>query len=464
MLEQAAAATPVSRPLLSRLRVPSTTPSAPQASGSLSATSSTASLAPPPRVSTPDTLISMDADDNASSSGQEADGDGDATEGDETASQNEVSHERRARSDPLASSKSGAGENDDEEAVDRDGDVVMDVVDVDAEERARSVQTPRAAPARPMPSPANEGLQFRDEDVLLSLQLLAYLSKYPHVRSVFHSPSDELSAEEPQVHDHTDCGEGLCQATLRPPTAPHRAPPSTSSPVVPPLPSHSTPTSSPPILSSNVFSLVEAFTHRPPVSDQFTPRHSSEVQYWAGVIMRNACRKDELQGGIRQCANMQCGVWENYPREFAKCRRCRKAKYCSKSCQSKAWQFGHRYWCAKAAPREVGDEGAQGGDEQQVAGGAARRAHRHHHHHEGGARFEEEEDEVIRPPPTGPTARLRAAVRPHGLIEGGRGGVGVAGMGMRVRVGMDEDEVVQEMMGGGVFGDLGGGIDEGRLA
>jgi hypothetical protein len=28
-----------------------------------------------------------------------------------------------------------------------------------------------------------------------------------------------------------------------------------------------------------------------------------EIQYWAGVIMRNACRKDDSRGGIRQCAN-----------------------------------------------------------------------------------------------------------------------------------------------------------------
>ena len=27
-------------------------------------------------------------------------------------------------------------------------------------------------------------------------------------------------------------------------------------------------------------------------------------------------------------------------------RRCRKAKYCGKECQSKAWSMGHRYWCS----------------------------------------------------------------------------------------------------------------------
>ena len=37
---------------------------------------------------------------------------------------------------------------------------------------------------------------------------------------------------------------------------------------------------------------------------------------------------------------------ESYPREFAKCRRCRKAKYCGKECQSTAWSEGHRFWCS----------------------------------------------------------------------------------------------------------------------
>jgi hypothetical protein len=41
-----------------------------------------------------------------------------------------------------------------------------------------------------------------------------------------------------------------------------------------------------------------------------------------------------------------CGKWESFPREFAKCRRCRKAKYCGKECQSTAWSEGHRFWCS----------------------------------------------------------------------------------------------------------------------
>ena len=127
--------------------------------------------------------------------------------------------------------------------------------------------------------PELENVFHREEDVLLCLQLLAYLSKYPHIRDLFNT------------------------AYIK-----------------------------------NVFSVVEKFCHR---------IHPGPIQYWAGVIMRNACRKDETRGGIRRCANMSCGKWESQPREFAKCRRCRKAKYCSKACQSKAWADGHRWWCVE---------------------------------------------------------------------------------------------------------------------
>ncbi|KAF8752611.1 MYND finger [Rhizoctonia solani] len=51
--------------------------------------------------------------------------------------------------------------------------------------------------------------------------------------------------------------------------------------------------------SPNVFSLVERFTFRPSPSETTLPRLPHEIQYWAGVIMRNACRKDDQRGGIR---------------------------------------------------------------------------------------------------------------------------------------------------------------------
>ncbi|KAF9139394.1 hypothetical protein BG015_002049 [Linnemannia schmuckeri] len=128
---------------------------------------------------------------------------------------------------------------------------------------------------------------YREDDILHSLQLLAYLSKYPSLRSSFHTES-----------------------------------------------------------GSNVFAIVEKFTHR--------TMHPLEIQYWAGVIMRNACRKDDTRKGIRQCAYTGCGKWETKPREFAKCRRCRKAKYCSKQCQSKAWNEGHRWWCIEKKAETMG--------------------------------------------------------------------------------------------------------------
>ncbi|KAI9016270.1 hypothetical protein CLU79DRAFT_764177 [Phycomyces nitens] len=131
----------------------------------------------------------------------------------------------------------------------------------------------------------DNGVSPHEDDIVMALQLLAYLTKYSHIRDSFHTCFDR-----------------------------------------------------------NVFSLVEKFTHR---------THPKAIQYWASVIMRNACRKDETQGGIRRCANMSCGKWETGPREFAKCRRCRKAKYCSKSCQSIAWSDGHRWWCSeRQATRE----------------------------------------------------------------------------------------------------------------
>lgn len=161
----------------------------------------------------------------------------------------------------------------------------------------------------------------REEDVLMSLQLLAYVSKYGGLRSYFQQShlvprltigkdldtmdNDENSAT---ADDDVDVdGEYL-------------------------LPN-----------DFNLFPLVEKFTvkyHNTDMQRYF----STDMQYWAGVVMRNLCRKDEERGGIRQCAYYQCGKWEEYTRQFAKCRRCRRTKYCSKECQKSAWAF-HRHWC-----------------------------------------------------------------------------------------------------------------------
>lgn len=167
----------------------------------------------------------------------------------------------------------------------------------------------------------------REEDVLMSLQLLAYVSKYCGLRSYFQKShlvpklkiskdltlldstedralddTENESDDEDLVADYEDDEEYI-------------------------LPN-----------DFNLFPLVEKFTVR---------YHSTDMQYWAGVVMRNLCRKDETRGGIRQCAYYQCGKWEQYTRQFAKCRRCRRTKYCSKECQKSAWAF-HRHWCVAA--------------------------------------------------------------------------------------------------------------------
>jgi hypothetical protein len=154
----------------------------------------------------------------------------------------------------------------------------------------------------------------RDEDVLMSLQLLAYVSKYCNLRSYFQKshlvPRLKIGADI-QLLD----GEMPTNVTEEDPDDEYLLPD-----------------------DFNIFPLVEKFTVR---------HHTSDMQYWAGVVMRNLCRKDDSRGGIRQCAYYKCGKWEEYTRQFAKCRRCRRTKYCSKECQKSAWVY-HRHWCIPA--------------------------------------------------------------------------------------------------------------------
>lgn len=157
-----------------------------------------------------------------------------------------------------------------------------------------------------------------DQDVIWSLRLLAYLSKYPYLRPEFSRSHDVPSLRQNlKFYDaHTAVGSLIgtyepmdedLSDTLR--------------------------------LPFNIFQLVEKFTMR---------IHADESTYWAGVIMRNSCRRHDVKGGVRQCAYLECGKWEEKNKQFAKCRRCRRTKYCSKACQSKAWK-GHRYWCTNTS-------------------------------------------------------------------------------------------------------------------
>ncbi|RKU45916.1 hypothetical protein DL546_001671 [Coniochaeta pulveracea] len=161
----------------------------------------------------------------------------------------------------------------------------------------------------------------REEDVLMSLQLLAYVSKYCNLRKYFqksHLVPRLKIGKEMQLLD------GIDPAALE--TEMEQEEEEYEEEFL--LPN-----------DLNIFPLVEKFTVR---------YHSTDMQYWAGVVMRNLCRKDDTRGGIRQCAYYQCGKWEEYTRQFAKCRRCRRTKYCSKECQKSAWAF-HRHWCIAAS-------------------------------------------------------------------------------------------------------------------
>ncbi|GAA5882963.1 hypothetical protein JCM16303_006763 [Sporobolomyces ruberrimus] len=430
-------------------------------------------LAPPSRVQTPDTILSNDdasltGDDNGSSSGQETE---EITMSISTTAAQE--EEVATRLSVKAEGSMSSNNNGDDDAstttvlapvpVDDNGDVTMSGPSSPVEERSEAeveptssgrdedesqqpreptprstaqttllpapARTPRAADSRgprhprhphhtaaaPSPpiaiespsTPATEPegqLYFRDEDVLLALQLLAYLSKYPHVREVFHCPSSSSAS----TSCDSDCDDSSEEDVLVPTT------------------SHSHFRSLVRPHSVNIFSLVELFTHRPPSDDPFTPRLSNEVQYWACTIMRNACRKDEQRGGIRQCANMNCGKWEQYAREFAKCRRCRRAKYCSKACQSASWGNGHKFWCHKqnsderSTRRRTTDADVAGVDSTGIPTPTnasplppARRRHRR----TGGGDEEDEEDEEDLPP-------IPAAPQTTRPVQGAGGGGG----------------------------------------
>lgn len=168
-----------------------------------------------------------------------------------------------------------------------------------------------------VPPPEVVAAMPRDEDVLMSLQLLAYISKYCGLRSYFqksHLVPRLKIGRELRLLDGQDATPDDVEAEK-----------SEEEYLLP--------------NDFNIFPLVEKFTVR-----LYTP----DMQYWAGVVMRNLCRKDDTRGGIRQCAYYQCGKWEEFTRQFAKCRRCRRTKYCSKECQKSAWAF-HRHWCVSAS-------------------------------------------------------------------------------------------------------------------
>ncbi|KAJ1864770.1 hypothetical protein LPJ73_000194 [Coemansia sp. RSA 2703] len=214
-------------------------------------------------------------------------------------------------------------------------------------------------------------VMYRHDDVVLTLQLLAYLTKTPSQRQLFHE-CPLLSAQMRPIPDPTDSdasrsgfganksggnnagststgggggGSGgiaagyataidLEEAVL----AAQFSAQSNAAAGIPAPRRHKYANEA----TVDVFSIVERFT----VQKAFP----SDMVYWSSIVMRNSCRREETRNNCRQCAYLKCQKWESHPNEFAKCRRCRKAKYCSKYCQSKAWQEGHRNWCTERNP------------------------------------------------------------------------------------------------------------------
>lgn len=173
-----------------------------------------------------------------------------------------------------------------------------------------------------LPQSAHAAVQAatpREDDVIMSLQLLAYVSKYCNLRTYFQNshlvPALEIGANLRLLDQDAEAAQIEAEAAKHAATEEYLLPD-----------------------DYNIFPLVEKFTVR---------HHSTDMQYWAGVVMRNLCRKDDSRGGIRQCAYYKCGKWEQFTRQFAKCRRCRRTKYCSKECQKQAWVY-HRHWCQVA--------------------------------------------------------------------------------------------------------------------
>ncbi|KAL8785514.1 MAG: hypothetical protein Q9213_003340 [Squamulea squamosa] len=172
--------------------------------------------------------------------------------------------------------------------------------------------------------PGIQAAMPRDEDVLMSLQLLAYVSKYCSLRTYFQEshlvpklkidPKLKIAQTAHGLDEKAVGGASKANSDLE-----------QEEYLLPD--------------DYNIFPLVEKFTVR---------HHSQDMRHWAGVVMRNLCRKDDSRGGIRQCAYYRCGKWEQWTRQFAKCRRCRRTKYCSKECQKNAWVY-HRHWCVVAS-------------------------------------------------------------------------------------------------------------------
>ncbi|KAI8867556.1 hypothetical protein GQ42DRAFT_114552, partial [Ramicandelaber brevisporus] len=87
----------------------------------------------------------------------------------------------------------------------------------------------------------------------------------------------------------------------------------------------------------NIFAIVEQFTQ---------PSRGEAMNEKALIVMHNLVRHDN-DSVPRRCVNFKCLKQEDKEQGFTlmRCKRCRKARYCSRNCQTDAWRDGHRFWC-----------------------------------------------------------------------------------------------------------------------
>ncbi|KAI4139677.1 MAG: hypothetical protein L6R39_006168 [Caloplaca ligustica] len=139
--------------------------------------------------------------------------------------------------------------------------------------------------------PAIQAAMPRDEDVLMSLQLLAYVSKYCTLRSYFQEshlvPKLKIDPKLKTSQSSQVSNETAAAGTNKPSADEEEEEEYL-------LPD-----------DFNIFPLVEKFTVR---------HHSQDMRHWAGVVMRNLCRKDDSRGGIRQCAGARNTAAKNVRR------------------------------------------------------------------------------------------------------------------------------------------------------
>ncbi|KAK5698686.1 hypothetical protein LTR97_006334 [Elasticomyces elasticus] len=161
----------------------------------------------------------------------------------------------------------------------------------------------------------------REEDVLMSLQLLAYVSKYCNLRSYFQKShlvprlriGEDLRMLDPDYDALTD-GKGVGVRTQEDEDE------EWDNEFVPKSETSKTDGECEGGQGDfNIFPLIEKYTNKSSSSPHnknggsnplaLTLGSSSslgaggqagDMQYWAGVVMRNLCRKDDSRGGIRQ--------------------------------------------------------------------------------------------------------------------------------------------------------------------